>query len=152
MFVTREADYAIRCVLHMARQGGEVASISGICDAMLVPRTFVAKILQRLSRAGIVRSIRGVKGGFLLAKPASEINLLEVIEAIQGKSAASICAIDRSVCSLSGQCSVHPVWAKLRHMVEEELKKQTFDVLSERGKGQPHRLECNFPACNKEDK
>ncbi|MBI5141995.1 MAG: Rrf2 family transcriptional regulator [Nitrospirae bacterium] len=133
MFVTREADYAIRCVLHMARQGGEVTSIGGICDAMLVPRSFVAKILQRLSRAGIVRSIRGVKGGFLLVKPAAEINLLEVIEAIQGKSAANICAIDRSACSLSGHCAIHPIWVKLRYMVEEELKKQTFDVLSKRG-------------------
>lgn len=151
MFVTREADYAIRCVLHMARQSGEVTSIGGVCDAMFVPRTFVAKILQRLSRAGIVRSIRGVKGGFLLAKPASEINLLEVIEAVQGKSAANICAIDRNACSLSGRCAVHPVWVKLRHMVEDELKKQTFDVLSGQGKEQPRRVEFDNLACNKEE-
>ncbi len=130
MYVTRKADYAIRCVLHLSKNPEQVASVEEISRAMFVPKTFLAKILQGLMKAGIVSSFRGVKGGFQLAKKPKDINLLEVIEAIQGPSAANICAIDRRMCRLSSRCTVHPVWVKIREKVEKELKKQTFAKLS----------------------
>lgn len=130
MYVTRKADYAIRCVLHLSKNPEQVASVEEISRAMFVPKTFLAKILQGLMKAGIVSSSRGVKGGFQLAKKPKDINLLEVIEAIQGPSAANICAIDRRMCRLSSRCTVHPVWVKIREKVEKELKKQTFAKLS----------------------
>lgn len=130
MYVTRKADYAIRCVLHLSKNPEQVASVEEISRAMFVPKTFLAKILQGLMKAGIVSSSRGVKGGFQLAKKPKDINLLEVIEAIQGPSAANICAIDRRMCRLSSRCTVHPIWVKLREKVEKELRKQTFAKLS----------------------
>jgi len=130
MYVTRKADYAIRCVLHLTREQGRLTSIDEIAGKMHVPKTFLAKILQRLVKAGVVNSTRGVKGGFHLAKAPRDINLLEVIESIQGPSASNICAIDRKVCRLSYTCSVHPVWVKIRKKVEQELKKQNFAKLA----------------------
>ena len=132
MYVTRKADYAIRCVLHLSREPGTVSSVEEISRAMFVPKTFLAKILQRLMRAGIVSSTRGVKGGFQLAKRPKDINLLEVIEAIQGPSAPNLCAIDKRMCQLSGICTVHPVWVKIREMVEKELRKTNFANLSKK--------------------
>ena len=132
MYVTRKADYAIRCVLHLSRDPEAVASVEEISRAMLVPKTFLAKILQSLMRAGIVSSIRGVKGGFQLAKRPKDINLLDVIDAIQGPSASNICAIDKRMCQLSSRCTVHPVWMKIREMVEKELKKKNFAELSKK--------------------
>jgi len=132
MYVTRKADYAIRCVLHLSREPGTVSSVEEISRAMFVPKTFLAKILQRLMRAGIVSSTRGVKGGFQLAKRPKDINLLEVIEAIQGPSAPNLCAIDKRMCQLSGICTVHPVWMKIREMVEKELRKTNFANLSKK--------------------
>ena len=130
MYVTRKADYAIRCVLHLSREPETVTSVEDISRAMFVPKTFLAKILQRLMKAGIVNSTRGVKGGFQLAKKPKDINLLDVIEAIQGPSAPNLCAIDKRMCQLSGICTVHPVWVKIREIVEKELRKINFAKLS----------------------
>ncbi|MEW6107827.1 MAG: Rrf2 family transcriptional regulator [Nitrospirota bacterium] len=130
MYVTRKADYAIRCVLYLTRNTGRVASVDEISGAVYVPKSFLAKILQQLMKADIVSSTRGIKGGFQLAKDPKYINLLEVIEAIQGPSAANICAISKKLCRLSSTCAVHPVWVKVRKIVEQELKKQNFEMLS----------------------
>ncbi len=132
MYVTRKADYAIRCVLYLTRNEGRTASIDEVSNAMSVPKSFLAKILQGLMKAGIVNSTRGVKGGFQLARNPKSINLLEVIEVIQGPSAANICAIDRRMCSLSSGCTVHPVWVKIRKQVETELRKTNFAKLSKK--------------------
>jgi Rrf2 family protein len=133
MYVTREADYAVRCVLFLSKDPRRVISASEISKAMSIPRSFLAKILQRLSRKGIVTSTQGVSGGFRLSKTPAKINLLEVIEAIQGPSATSLCAIDKRMCSLSGTCAVHPIWVKLREDLEKRLKKETFSKLARKG-------------------
>jgi Rrf2 family protein len=130
MFITRKADYAIRCVLYFAKNSGPTANINEISRAMHVPKSFLAKILQELFNAGFVDSVRGLNGGFRLAKDPGNINLLEVIQAIQGISASNQCAVDERSCSLSKTCSVHPVWIKIRKAVESELKKQNFRKLS----------------------
>lgn len=133
MYVTREADYAIRCVLYMSEESKRIVSAKEISESMDVPRSFLAKILQRLSRKGIVTSTRGVQGGFRLAKKPREINLLEVIEAIQGVSAMNVCAIDRRICGRSRTCTVHPIWVEIREDVEKRLKRENFAKLARRG-------------------
>jgi Rrf2 family protein len=130
MYVTRKADYAIRCVLYLSGNRDKAVSVEEISAAIYVPKSFLAKILQGLMKAGIVISTRGVKGGFQLAKKPRDINLLEVIEAIQGPSAANICAVDRRMCKLSSRCAIHPVWVKIRKKVEQELREQNFAKLA----------------------
>ena len=129
MYVTRKADYAVRCVLYLSGHLERTASIEEISGATHVPKSFMAKILQQLMKAGIVNSVRGVKGGFQLARQPEAINLLEVIEAVQGPSAANICAADRKKCNLSRTCSVHPVWVEIREMVEKRLREENFEML-----------------------
>ena len=129
MYVTRKADYAIRCVLYLSKNPGRLVSVDEIALATLVPKSFLAKILQRLMKSGIAASARGVKGGFQLSKKPKDINLLEVVEAIQDISAANVCAVDKKSCRLSGSCAVHPVWVNIRQMVERELRKTTFAKL-----------------------
>lgn len=95
-----------------------------------IPKSFLSKILQKLARAGIVESTRGIRGGFRLTRHPSEITLLEVVEAVEGNVAMNICAVDRRKCRLSGTCSVHPVWVELRKIVEDKLRKLDFEQLS----------------------
>jgi Rrf2 family protein len=125
MKISRETDYAMRCVLYLAGRQENVAMISEIAAEMSVPKSFLAKILQKLTRASIVTSYRGLKGGFELARPPAEISLLEVIEAIE-PVAMNICALDKKKCSRSRTCSVHPVWLEVRETVEKMLRKKTF--------------------------
>lgn len=106
MLVTREADYAIRCVLEVARNGRmsarRVAEIQGISP------TFLGKIVQSLSRAGILSTRRGVGGGIALALPAESITLLRVIEAIEGPLCLNDCLTDPPRCEYTDGCPVYP--------------------------------------------
>ena len=129
MEITRETDYAIRCVLYLARKKEKVLMVDEISRNMAIPRSFLAKILQKLTKGKIVTSFRGVKGGFQLAKRPEEISLLDVIEIIEGPVAMNACAVDKKVCSFSGTCTVHPVWVELRKVTESYLRNTDFGKL-----------------------
>ena len=130
MQITRETDYAIRCVCYLADKRDEVIMVDDISKEMHIPKSFLAKILQKLSKASLAKSYRGVKGGFALARHPSKISLLDVIEAIQGPILINICAVD-DVCRFSDTCVIHPVWIEIRQQVETMLKKKYFaDLLA----------------------
>ncbi|MBI5848074.1 MAG: Rrf2 family transcriptional regulator [Nitrospirae bacterium] len=126
MQITRETDYAMRCVLYLSGQTDKVVMVDEISREMATPKSFLAKILQKLVKAGVVKSFRGVKGGFQLNRAPEDINLLDVIEAIEGVVALNTCAVDSSVCGFSKTCAVHTVWITLRGEVNELLRKHNF--------------------------
>lgn len=130
MQITRETDYAIRCVLHLAESKEDVVMIGEIAKDRKIPKSFLAKILQKLAKAGIVQSLRGVKGGFQLSKKPENINLLDVIEVIEGPVSMNICAMSKRECSMSGTCSAHPAWVDMRKIVETRLKRWNFSRLT----------------------
>ncbi|MDF1614396.1 RrF2 family transcriptional regulator [Desulfurivibrio dismutans] len=126
MQITRATDYAIRCVYCLARHPGELWMIDDIAREMEIPKSFLAKILQKLARAKLVESQRGVRGGFRLARPPREISLHDVMVAIEGPVAMNVCTMEGGRCDRSGQCRVHPVWVTVRQEVEEILKARNF--------------------------
>lgn len=131
MQVTREGDYGIRSVLYLARQPfKKVSFVNEISEEYKIPRSFLAKILQKLVKAKIVRSYRGVKGGFSLAKPARDITALEVLEAIEGKLAINICTTDKKKCTFSKHCPAAFLWVNVQSKISETLKKTNFEDLA----------------------
>jgi Rrf2 family protein len=131
MQVTREVDYGIRSVLYLSRQPfKKVSFVNEISEEYKIPRSFLAKILQKLVKAKIVRSYRGVKGGFSLAKQARDITMLEVLEAIDGKLALNICIADKKKCSFSKYCPSQTLWFGVQSKVSEMLKKANFEDLA----------------------
>ncbi len=132
MQITRETDYAIRCVHYLSGKRGKVTMVDEISREMCIPKSFLAKIVQKLTKASIVKSYRGVKGGFELAQHPRHISLLEVIEAVQGPMAMNVCALDERRCEFSGTCSIHPVWVEVKREVEKILKKKNFAALRSR--------------------
>ncbi len=127
--ITRKTDYAIRCVLHLAKRYGETVMVNEIAAERDIPKSFLAKILQTLAKAGLVESLRGVQGGFRLARKPSDISLLDVVEAMEGPVAMNICAVDKKKCSFSSTCVVHPVWVDIRKDVEYRLRQWDFAKL-----------------------
>jgi len=110
MEITQETDYAVRCVLYLSRgRQGETVMIDRIAADMKIPRSFLAKILQKLAKGGIVTSFRGVKGGFMLAKLPAEISLLDVVEAIEGPVSMNRCTIDNNSRGGSSKPSARPI-------------------------------------------
>ena len=131
MQLTREGDYGIRSVLYLARQPyKKISFVTEISEEYKIPRSFLAKILQKLVKAKIVRSYRGVKGGFSLARQAKDISVLDVLEAIEGKLAMNLCLEDKRKCDFSRHCPIHTVWATAQSKVIEVLKKSNFDDLA----------------------
>ncbi len=131
MQVTREGDYGIRSVLYLSRQPfKKVSFVNEISEEYKIPRSFLAKILQKLVKAKIVRSSRGVKGGFSLARQARDITVLEVLEAIEGKLALNICVSDKKKCSFSKHCPSHLLWLNVQAKVVDTLKKSNFEDLA----------------------
>ncbi len=129
MEITRETDYAIRCVLFLAMQPDRVFMVGEIAEKQDVPKPFLAKILQKLVKGNIVSSIRGVKGGFRLFKNPKDISLLNVIEAVDGPVSLNVCVVDKRSCDRSGYCSIHPVWVDLRQDLAKKLNSIHFDKL-----------------------
>jgi Rrf2 family protein len=86
MTFSHKTDYALTAVRYLAGlRKGEVASITRIARECGIPREFLAKVLRYLVRAGVLKAIQGVSGGYELAKPAQKITFMEVVEAVDGK-------------------------------------------------------------------
>ena len=136
MQITRAGDYGVQGMLYLASlPEGKEAYIKEIAQARDIPVSFLAKIFQSLSRAGLVRSQRGAKGGFVLAKPAREISLLDIIQAIEGAIALNLCMEGENTCYKSGQCPVHPVLKEAQEALSQTLAKHNLEeLLSKNGK------------------
>ncbi|HUX50328.1 MAG TPA: Rrf2 family transcriptional regulator [Spirochaetia bacterium] len=130
MQITRKTDYAVRCVQYLAQHAGNVTMIGEIAEQMQIPRTFLAKIVQKLGRAGIVVSRRGVNGGFTLGREPEAISLYDVIVVMEGPVVLNACAVRSRECDMSNRCSVHPIWIRLRAEIERKLKSQSFAEFS----------------------
>lgn len=131
MQITREGDYGIRSVLYLARQPHKkISFVNEIAEEYKIPKSFLAKILQKLVRAKIVRSYRGVKGGFSLARPPREISVMDVLEAVEGRLYLNICLMDRKRCGFSKHCPVYSVWVDAQSKVADVLKKANFEELA----------------------
>jgi len=131
MQITRETDYAIRCVVYLSSKTDRVVMVDEIAREMAAPKSFLAKILQKLAKGGTVNSFRGVRGGYQLSRPPQDITLLDVIEAIEGTIALNACAVDKRACSFSSTCAVHPIWIRLRNEFNEMLKRHNFADIAE---------------------
>jgi len=128
--LTSAADYAIRAMIHLAcLPDGGVALRSEIAEAQYIPTSFMAKILRSLVRARLLRSSRGVNGGFALARPAAEINMLEIVEAIEGPLAMTDCVPNPSGCGWAVDCPASTVWAKVQNNVKATLKESSLEDL-----------------------
>lgn len=131
MEISRRTDYGVRVILDLASlPGGERASTQEIAERQNIPGPFLAKIISQLSLSGLVTTYRGAGGGVKLARPASEINLLQVIEALDGPVRLNRCVIEPGVCPRDTHCPVHHIWAKAQSDLSTLLAATTFDELT----------------------
>lgn len=106
-FIRRNTDYALRALVQMGKRPlGEIHLVSTVARETDVPEDFLRKILQKLYRAGILKSHRGPKGGFSLAKEPESVTVLEVMEALQGPVVVNRCFLGRKACPKFTQCDL----------------------------------------------
>jgi len=131
MKLTRGGEYGILGVLYLAQQdNGKVSMLSAIAKAQDVPPRFLAKIFQSLAKAGIVKSHRGAKGGFSLARMPADVTMKDVIEAIEGPIFLNVCLMSPGECNRDKICPMHTVWEEAQEKMMEVLDRANFAELA----------------------
>lgn len=126
MLFTRPCQYAIRALAHLAsHQGGQLCRAHEIARAEEIPGPFLAAVLQDLVRGSLVKSYKGPGGGFCLARPAEQITLSQIMEAVGSLSGLSQCAIGLETCSGDMLCPLHDQWQEVRQRLIEYLEAVT---------------------------
>jgi len=130
MQFTRAEEYGILGVIYLAGQDeGRIVPLSEIADARDVPEKFLAKIFQNLTKTGIVKSHRGVKGGFSLAKDPESITVKLLVEAIQGPYHLIKCLHDKDCCEKYESCPIRYVLEKAEDRLLEVFESYTIASL-----------------------
>ena len=127
MRVTTWTEYSLIISLHLAkrgRTGGGPVAARELADAERLPADYVEQILLRLRRAGLVESVRGAKGGYLLARQPADISVRDVMSASEHQTFEINCEthpVDAERCSPDSTCSIRPVWHALQQRVDDLL-------------------------------
>ena len=130
MQITRQADYAVRAVLHLARVGNaERSATSMIAKEQNIPPSFLAKIISQLSIAGLLHTSRGARGGVTLAREPKDITLLEVVEAIDGPIQLNECVGNSGACTFDENCPIKPVWCDAQDELVGRLRNTNFQQM-----------------------
>jgi Rrf2 family protein len=125
-------EYAIRGMVYLAiYRDSKVVLLKDLCTAQDTPRAFMIKIFQQLSKKGLVKSVRGSKGGYILAKAANQITLRDIIEGVEGPVYLNRCLIRKMGCDRSDKCPLHPVWRKAQECLMGVLEEHTLVELAD---------------------
>ncbi|HEY0662573.1 MAG TPA: SUF system Fe-S cluster assembly regulator [Lysobacter sp.] len=128
--VTRLTDYAtvVLTVLAAPSTGAPdaVLSASELAERAGLEVPTVSKVLKPLAQAGLVAGFRGVNGGYRLSRPADEIGLLEIVEAMEGPLGMTECSVHAGNCGIEDQCGVRANWRRINDVVIDALRGVTL--------------------------
>ncbi|MBN1656550.1 MAG: Rrf2 family transcriptional regulator [Deltaproteobacteria bacterium] len=134
MRLSTKGRYALRAVVELAnvsKNGAPSVSLKEIASRQQISVKYLEALFTTLKNAGIVKSQRGAKGGYLLANHPSKISAMEIIEAIDGEICLVDCCLKKNVCKNSNNCPTVGLWRKINDMIIGELKSNTIQDLVE---------------------
>jgi len=135
MKFTTKTEYGVICLAHIAKNAWPASvTVKEIAEHEGFSTTFTEKILQSLGRAGIVTSQQGNKGGWMLTRPPAEINLKEIVEALEGSTFEVFCAPKRRqhiVCKNFSLCKLKPIWYKTQKTLDDLYQGITLEAIAE---------------------
>ena len=133
MKVSAQEEYGLRCLLQLAYlKDGESLTLSEIAKREGISVANAGKLLWILNKAGLVQSLRGTKGGYYLARPASEIHLSEIIKVLDADEVQEHCKSYTGVmdvCVHTGDCGIRPIIVGLHEVVQQALSEITLAQL-----------------------
>ncbi len=138
MRVSTRGDYASRALLSLAlRDDGSPTSVRDLAERTGLPQPYLEQILLSLKGAGLVRSKRGVGGGYVLARPAHAVTLAEIVAAVDGPiNAGDFGEPHRNgACDHEGQCVLLEVWADVGSHMREHLASYTLADMVDQARG-----------------
>lgn len=117
--ITRDTDYAVRALCFFATHKNKIISVAGLVKELKIPRPFLRKILQLLTKNNVLHSYKGHGGGFSLLIPADKIHLIDLIMIFQGPIELNECLFKKRVCPNRGVCKLR---SKINEIEEKVLK------------------------------
>lgn len=134
--LTLRGDYAIRAMLAIARHADSGAPLPTrrISEEMDIPGGFLAHVLGDLVRAGLITGTTGRAGGYRLARPAAEIDLLQVVDSIEGNGQTGRCVLRGGACRLDGICVVHEPFMTATEAMRRELRETSLARVADYGR------------------
>ncbi len=130
--ITRDSDYAMRALCVMAQEIGKILSVDDISLETKVPRSFLRKILQALSKRKIIKSYKGKDGGFLLLKNPDGISFIDIIEIFQGNFALTEHKLGKDKCPKIKRCNLKKRLDKIEKSLSGDLKLITVASILDR--------------------
>ena len=138
--INRQTDYAVRVVLALAKRGeGIKLSSAEIQREMLIPKSFMTRIVAQLAHHGLINTFPGRDGGLTLPRPASKITLKDVVEAFEGPILLSECMQVKGEddCPFLSNCPVRSKWGRVQVAMMREMASITFEDLVKEALGVP---------------
>jgi len=131
MQVTRAADYGVRVMVHLATLPADSrVFLPDLAEATAAPESFLSKVLQALTRAELISSRRGKRGGFAILPRGRQATMREVIDAIDGPICLNVCLNGGKQCERKSWCPAHPVWARAQRAMFDVLMSVTVSSLA----------------------
>ena len=132
--VTKLTDYATVLLAVLAKSPGRIHSASELAEQAKLELPTVSKVLKPLSRAGLVEAFRGSQGGYRLAKPAGQISLYAVVEAMEGRLGMTECSGEHSQCEHEPHCGIQGQWQKVNDVIADALRSISIAELGRDGR------------------
>jgi len=124
--LTHRGDYAIRAMIALSHHEDGRLSVPRIAEEMNIPVAFLPQVMRDLVAAGLVQSAAGRSGGYWLARPATSIAVLEIVESIEGDSRRSTCVLRGTPCGRDGHCDAHDVFFAAQAAMLDRLRRATL--------------------------
>ena len=125
--LTRAADYAIRVMVELSAADGRRRSVRELAASEHIPQAFLPQVMAAMVAAGLVAGHQGRTGGYVLARPATAITMLQVIEAVEGDPRRTRCVLRGGACRAEGPCAVHEVFEAAQTALLATLGSATLD-------------------------
>lgn len=129
--LSKLTDYGTVAMAHIAREPERLHAAAELAAAMGVAVPTASKILKTLARAKLLGSVRGAKGGYMLSRPAGEISIAELVDALEGPIALTECSVIAGLCALEGSCAVRANWQRINRVIREALGQMTLADLAQ---------------------
>ncbi len=148
MFLSRTSQYAIQFLIFIATQPrGVPVLIRAVAEHLGVPSPYLAKIVQTLSRAKLVDSLRGRQGGVRLSEGGENVDLMQILTLIEGPGLTDNCVLGLKACSDDMACPMHAQWKPIKARIVNLLNQQTLGKLAAAVRSGRYRLtDLPFPA------
>lgn len=137
MDITRRCDYACRILRAAYRSGDAYVSVSDISEDESIPYAFARSIQHDLVKGGLIKTVRGARGGLVLNCDPSLVTMLEVLEAIQGPVSISLCVLDPDYCDKQENCTYNKVWQGADRLLNTYFASITLKDMFEQGADHP---------------